>query len=212
MTDRILLILKTQNLTSSQFADEIGVQRSSISHILSGRNNPSLEFVTKILKRFPDINSDWILFGKGSMYRDSGFVLKDKTEIKKNSIASSNNQPDLFSINEDNNIINEQSKLSPPQVEINEIKPTDVSKDNFYPILEEESIGESMNNYTDKEEVKDIKTDEINFKNKSQNFSDIKKNEELNSHKNIEKEKLYKSVEKIVILYTDKTFRDYIPE
>ena len=65
MINRILLVLKTQNLTSSQFADEIGVQRSSISHILSGRNNPSLEFVTKILKRFPDINSEWILFGKG---------------------------------------------------------------------------------------------------------------------------------------------------
>ncbi|MGD0711853.1 MAG: helix-turn-helix transcriptional regulator [Bacteroidales bacterium] len=68
MNSRIQLILKTKNISASKFADEIGVQRSSISHILSGRNNPSLDFIQKILKRFPDINSDWILTGKGSMY------------------------------------------------------------------------------------------------------------------------------------------------
>jgi transcriptional regulator with XRE-family HTH domain len=68
MNERIQLILKTKNISASKFADEIGVQRSSISHILSGRNNPSLDFIQKILKRFPDISSDWILTGKGSMY------------------------------------------------------------------------------------------------------------------------------------------------
>jgi len=70
MNDRIQLILKTENISASKFADEIGVQRSSISHILSGRNNPSLDFIQKILKRFPDISSDWIIFGKGSMYKN----------------------------------------------------------------------------------------------------------------------------------------------
>ena len=60
MNNRIQLILKTKDISASKFADEIGVQRSSISHILSGRNNPSLDFIQKILKRFPDINSDWI--------------------------------------------------------------------------------------------------------------------------------------------------------
>ena len=68
MNKRIELILKTKNISASKFADEIGVQRSSISHILSGRNNPSLDFIQKILKRFPDINSSWILTGSGTMY------------------------------------------------------------------------------------------------------------------------------------------------
>jgi transcriptional regulator with XRE-family HTH domain len=68
MNSRILLILKTKNISASKFADEIGVQRSSISHILSGRNNPSLDFIQKTLIRFPDISPDWILTGKGSMY------------------------------------------------------------------------------------------------------------------------------------------------
>ena len=68
MIKRIELIMQAQNLSSSQFADRIGVQRSGLSHILSGRNNPSLDFVLKVLAAFPDINPVWLLQGKGKMY------------------------------------------------------------------------------------------------------------------------------------------------
>lgn len=70
MIKRIELIMQAQNLTSSQFADRIGVQRSGLSHILSGRNNPSLDFVLKVLASFPEINPLWLLHGKGKMYAD----------------------------------------------------------------------------------------------------------------------------------------------
>jgi len=69
MVDRILEILKIKNLSPAQFADLIGVQRSGISHLISGRNKPSLEFLQKLLKTFPDINSDWMLFGTGEMLK-----------------------------------------------------------------------------------------------------------------------------------------------
>jgi len=65
MIERILEILKIKNLSPAQFADLIGVQRSSISHLISGRNKPSLEFIQRILKTFPDINTEWMLSGKG---------------------------------------------------------------------------------------------------------------------------------------------------
>ena len=67
MTDRLSQILKKLNLTASQFADEIGVQRSSISHVLSGRNKPSLDFITKIILSYPEISAEWLLTGSGSM-------------------------------------------------------------------------------------------------------------------------------------------------
>lgn len=67
MIERILEILKMKNLTPGQFADMINVQRSAISHLISGRNKPSLEFIQKLLKTFPEINADWMLFGKGEM-------------------------------------------------------------------------------------------------------------------------------------------------
>lgn len=85
MIDRIQLILKTKNLSPSQFADEINVQRSSVSHILSGRNKPSLDFILKILTSYPEINSDWLLFGKGQMIkqteREEKIIIEDKQEI-----------------------------------------------------------------------------------------------------------------------------------
>ena len=63
---RITQILEEQQLSSSAFADTIGVQRSSISHVLSGRNKPSLEFILKTVRAFPAYSTDWLLFGKSS--------------------------------------------------------------------------------------------------------------------------------------------------
>ena len=63
---RITQILEEQQLSSSSFADTIGVQRSSISHVLSGRNKPSLEFILKTVRAFPAYSTDWLLFGKSS--------------------------------------------------------------------------------------------------------------------------------------------------
>lgn len=63
MVDRIIELMKQKNLTPSQFADEIGIQRSGMSHLLSGRNKPSLEFVLKVLNRFPDVRPDFLLLG-----------------------------------------------------------------------------------------------------------------------------------------------------
>lgn len=61
INDKIKQILIDKNLSPSYFADEIGVQRSSISHILSGRNRPSFDIIQKIIRRFPDLGYDWIM-------------------------------------------------------------------------------------------------------------------------------------------------------
>jgi transcriptional regulator with XRE-family HTH domain len=71
MKERIIEFLRSENKTSAQFAEEIGVQPSGISHIISGRNNPSLDFILKMLVKYPSLSSDWLLFGKGDMLRES---------------------------------------------------------------------------------------------------------------------------------------------
>jgi transcriptional regulator with XRE-family HTH domain len=68
MKDRIKEILTKEKITSAQFADKIGVQRSSISHILSGRNKPGFDFIQKIILSFPALDAGWLITGKGSMY------------------------------------------------------------------------------------------------------------------------------------------------
>ena len=59
-----------EGLSPSQFADKLGVQRSGVSHLLSGRNKPSFEFINKMLVTFPKINPDWLITGNGKAYRD----------------------------------------------------------------------------------------------------------------------------------------------
>ena len=83
MTERILEIIKSKGLTSSRFAEMVGVQRSSISHLVSGRNKPSLEFLQKVLKAFPDINPDWLYTGQGEMRKgETGDNVKGKEPPK----------------------------------------------------------------------------------------------------------------------------------
>ena len=73
---RLQKIMDLYQLTASAFAESVGVQRSAISHILSGRNKPSLDFVLKILEAYPDVELYWLLNGKGP-----GPVKEDNEEI-----------------------------------------------------------------------------------------------------------------------------------
>lgn len=68
MDTRLKQFLAAENITQSQFADKIDVGRASISHVLSGRNNPSYEFIKAIMSKYPTLNMEWLMFGKGKMY------------------------------------------------------------------------------------------------------------------------------------------------
>ncbi len=62
--------MKQEGINSTRLAEMLGIQASGISHIMSGRNKPSFDFLVKLLQRFPQINPDWLLIDKGPMYRD----------------------------------------------------------------------------------------------------------------------------------------------
>ncbi|MDH4473652.1 MAG: helix-turn-helix transcriptional regulator [Fluviicola sp.] len=62
--DRIRMVIDSHRLTAGAFADKIGVQRSNVSHVLSGRNKPSFEFVEKMLLAFPKVQAHWLLTGR----------------------------------------------------------------------------------------------------------------------------------------------------
>ncbi len=93
MKSRIEEFLKAENKTSAQLAEEIGVQPSGISHILSGRNKPSLDFVLKMLERYPFISTEWLLFGKGSMYHEASMpTLFEESHNNSSDIERAENQ------------------------------------------------------------------------------------------------------------------------
>lgn len=69
MREKLLKLMKSEKLSSSRLAEILEIQPSSISHILSGRNKPSFDFLVKILRRFPTLNPDWLLLDAEQMYR-----------------------------------------------------------------------------------------------------------------------------------------------
>jgi len=68
MKERLTTLMELEKLTPSRFADLIGVQRSSVSHLLAGRNKPSFDFLEKTLKAFPGLRAEWLMLGSGEMF------------------------------------------------------------------------------------------------------------------------------------------------
>ena len=107
MKERIAQIIQKEDMTAAQFAEKIGISPSSLSHILSGRNNPSLEVVMKIHKACDYISLDWLLYGEGQMETD---------------VDSDNNihyTPSLF---DENSLFTPERPASPEYRKENEVK------------------------------------------------------------------------------------------
>lgn len=120
MKERLLEFLKAENKSSAQLAEEIGVQPSGISHILSGRNNPSLDFVLKMLEKYQFLASDWLLFGKGSMYKET----KMQTLFDEDILLSRNNDTKVL-----------KNELHNDEIEFKSVQKGELNKD---PILSPE--------------------------------------------------------------------------
>jgi transcriptional regulator with XRE-family HTH domain len=108
MNRRLQQFLELEELTPARLADILHIQRSGISHILSGRNKPSYEFINNFLSKFPRINAEWLITGKGKPYKD----LEQNSVPKDNFHEKSDNDNILFPLdivdNEDiNHKINE---------------------------------------------------------------------------------------------------------
>lgn len=124
-TKRLENIFDFYGLTASSFADKIGVQRSSLSHLLSGRNKPSLDFVMKVIEVFPEVDLYWILNGKGTFPKTE---IQEEKKVESPSVLSqpvqkrNSTSDDLFSssenIEETKNGVNEipEEKKSNTQV------------------------------------------------------------------------------------------------
>lgn len=117
---RLETIFEYYGLSASGFADKIGVQRSSLSHLLSGRNKPSLDFIMKIVEVFPEVDLYWILNGKGNFPKSDSIekevLISDSTPSlfseNKTEVVKSEKQPDLFSTEPtvEKNRVNETSE------------------------------------------------------------------------------------------------------
>jgi len=122
LNDKIKQILIDKSISPSHFADEIGVQRSSVSHILAGRNKPSLDIVQKIIRRYPDLGMEWIM---------------DEEELPNIELdQSENNQGNArqkSSIRSNSTLLESSEKKSP---DISTVQRNLEAKENSRPVLE----------------------------------------------------------------------------
>lgn len=72
MNTRLTQFLAAENVSQAQFADKVGVARASVSHILAGRNKPGFDFIERMSRHYPNLSLDWLINGKGRMYKDAG--------------------------------------------------------------------------------------------------------------------------------------------
>ncbi|MGN0195202.1 MAG: helix-turn-helix domain-containing protein [Candidatus Cryptobacteroides sp.] len=69
MNERLKQFLAAENISNTQFANTLGVAKASISHILNGRNKPGYDFIQSVIEHYPSLNIEWLLIGKGKMYK-----------------------------------------------------------------------------------------------------------------------------------------------
>ena len=114
MKERLFEFLKAENKSSAHLAEEIGVQPSGISHILSGRNNPSLDFVLKMLEKYQFLSTEWLLFGKGTMYKD----IKMQALFDENSVVNGESDFKLL-----------ENEARKPEIEFQDVQKDELKKD-----------------------------------------------------------------------------------
>lgn len=89
MNKRLQQFLAAENITQAKFAETIGVARAGVSHVLSGRNKPSFEFLDSMARNYPTLSLEWLISGRGKMY-------KDGRQAETTQILDSH-EPELFS-------------------------------------------------------------------------------------------------------------------
>jgi len=98
MIDRIKQIIEYYKLSPASFAEQIGINRSNLTHLFSGRNQPSLDLAKKILHNYPEIKTEWLIMGVGEMMRGEAEKELDNKIKNERKIYEEESAPDLFSV------------------------------------------------------------------------------------------------------------------
>ena len=96
MNQRLQQFLNAENISQSQFAERLGVAKASVSHILAGRNKPGFDFIESLSRQFPNLNLEWLIGGRGRMYKITGQESQNLKEIVESPAISRPESGDFF--------------------------------------------------------------------------------------------------------------------
>ena len=123
MNRRLMQFLAAENISQAAFADKINVARASVSHILKGRNKPGYDFFVGIIKSFPTLNLEWLLTGKGKMYKTEDPQPESASVIQE---SHKNADFDLFSAPGDSHEDTGESSGLPDTADVPDDMPEDI--------------------------------------------------------------------------------------
>jgi transcriptional regulator with XRE-family HTH domain len=213
MNNRIALVLKAKNISPSQLADDLGVQRSGISHIVNGRNKPSLDFVQKLIRLYPDISMQWILFGEGPMMNPFPVQMNEPVNLKltTNTISEEKPKPRMMELfNTDDEPIAVQAIPEQEKTMVNLSQEPVIHEDINVEIPEEfESRKTITMENEDIHKIDPAPTPQRATK------PELRKSEspvhESENKKPEQSVKTVRKITKILIFYNDRTFVEYSP-
>jgi plasmid maintenance system antidote protein VapI len=220
MENRVLKVIDNSGLTAAEFALKVGIQSAQISHIKSGRNKVSLEIVQRILANFDEINPDWLILGKGEMYRNSTKTFENQENKQENrpfqpEMASLFDNPTYNSTenakeielkdNHEEVVANEAKNKMPDENVVDEnVSSSSTSSENktFEKIENfENSDGSTIANM-------ESSNDDDKFKNHTE--SNQQNNQTENPSLNIITSSDQRTIKKIIVFYSDKTYDEFI--
>lgn len=212
MKDRIQEILNSENLTRKSFAEMIKIQASAITHIINGRNKPSMDVVQNILTAFPKISPEWLIMGTGNMYKND----TQQTQNQNITIKTTKNEPFMRTLFDD--LLDDepknstQNELTAPSTKTNpEVRP----KENATNIVENVA---QVNNLQKKEEG-GVFVSQQNLGNQiNSQQQPIQVQQQTQVTPTIQQQPIQqivstvapqpRTIKKIIILYSDNTFEE----
>ena len=132
MKDRITQFMANEGITPAEFADKIGVQRSSVSHVLNGRNYPSASFIQKMLGSYKNLNSRWLLLGEGTMFENKISQVKEPSLFQfpnenESKIPTKESNPVVDESTKEVNIQSSDSPINGPLASVNLNRPAELN-------------------------------------------------------------------------------------
>lgn len=127
MNTRLKQFLAAENITQAQFADSINVVRASVSHVLSGRNNPSFDFIKAMMNKYPRLNIEWLMFGKGKMYKEQP---QTSRQIEEDRLFPSEESDTLFTVTDSGHEPEEYPAMAPSNelIDLNDMAQSSVTQ------------------------------------------------------------------------------------
>lgn len=220
MENRVLKVIDNSGLTAAEFALKVGIQSAQISHIKSGRNKVSLEIVQRILANFDEINPDWLILGKGEMYRNSTKTFENQENKQENRPF----QPEMASLfdnptyNSTENAKEIELKDNHEEVVANEAKNempdenvVDENVSSSSTSLENKTFEKKENfENSDDSTIANMESSNDDDKLKNHTESNQQNNQTENPSLNIITSSDQRTVKKIIVFYSDKTYDEFI--